>query len=225
MAQNLAAGSPILSFTTGGTNTGIGSTTHQIFGPYDAASGSIGALYLGAGRKGSNYSSRNDIILYNLSCSPNTKNGTDWNCNVPNIYLNADTTRASADLLVNGNTTVGGHVKVGQTGAACSPALAGAMRFNPSNASMEFCNGSAWGPVTGGSSGLQSYALTNEGTISLGAHSFCALSRVRSGGWGSATAWWCDIQQTAGGTWSLTAHFQRNADAMPGNADCRAICM
>lgn len=75
-----------INFTTDWRNTGIGKTTHSIFGPYDAGNGVPWALYIWAWKKGSD-DSRNEIILYNNGCSG--ERGS-FNCNVPQIRLMAD---------------------------------------------------------------------------------------------------------------------------------------
>ncbi len=100
VGSTTTAGVPSIEFSTSGASTGMGVVTHSIFGPYDASSGDVGALYIGAGRK-SKDNSRNDIVLYNLSCSGGT-------CNVPNITLDADL------------TTMGGKASV-QTPADTDP--------------------------------------------------------------------------------------------------------
>ncbi len=67
-----------------------GHTTHYIFGPYDGDKGVIGALYIAAGRSEDN--SRNEMILYNYGCSPDTPDGDDNNCNLPMLRIYSDTT-------------------------------------------------------------------------------------------------------------------------------------
>ncbi len=137
-AKNLTAaidsGTPVIQLKTNGKGIGIGATSHVIFGPYDSSGGDPGALYIGTGRRASD-NARNDIVFYNWACS----NGT---CNVPNIYLYADTTQA------NGNITATGGIKPGWT-ATCSGGFAGMIRWN---GQMEYCNGGAW-VALGGASG------------------------------------------------------------------------
>lgn len=67
-----------------------GTTTHEIFGPYNSIEGDAGALYIGAGQ--SPTGGRNDIILYNLGCGLGT-------CNVPMIVLDADSTQLGGSLV------------------------------------------------------------------------------------------------------------------------------
>ncbi|MBN1338668.1 MAG: tail fiber domain-containing protein [Bacteroidales bacterium] len=96
--------------SSGATNRGVsliedvdefgstkGLTEHKIFGPYDGDKGYPGALYIASGRSADN--SRNDIILYNLGCSPDVPGnpGTN-NCNVPRIWLMGDTVFTNGKL-------------------------------------------------------------------------------------------------------------------------------
>jgi hypothetical protein len=85
-----------------------GTTTHEIFGPYNTSEGDPGALYIGTGQ--SPTGGRNDIILYNLGCNLGT-------CNVPIIQLFADTTIATGELQVGGGVSSTGsglkHVRAG----------------------------------------------------------------------------------------------------------------
>ena len=46
---------------------------------------------------------------------------------------------------------VAGEVKVGSTGVGCSAANEGSQRYNSTSKIMEFCNGTSWNPVGGGS--------------------------------------------------------------------------
>lgn len=85
VGSSAIGGSPHFLLTTSGSASGIGVTQHSIF-PYDGNSGSKGAMYIGSGRSASKSGdNRNDIILYNYSCSGGT-------CNVPKIGLYADAT-------------------------------------------------------------------------------------------------------------------------------------
>ncbi len=72
---------------------------------------------------------------------------------------------------------------------------------------------------------LTTYDRKAEGTMSLGKHGYCALSRYAHQAWGSATYQNCTVSRDAEGNWSLYVHFQRDAEVMsPGYTICRAIC-
>jgi len=47
----------------------------------------------------------------------------------------------------NGDLVVSGSVKVGQTSAACSASLTGAVRWDAGSSQMQYCDGAAWAPV------------------------------------------------------------------------------
>jgi hypothetical protein len=52
------------------------------------------------------------------------------------------------DLIVGGGASVAGGVQVGNTNAACIPAIAGSLRWT--GAQLEVCNGNAWITALGG---------------------------------------------------------------------------
>lgn len=79
---------------------------------------------------------------------------------------------------------------------------------------------------TQGEATLTTYERNAEGISNLGAHQYCALGRYMHGAWGSATFQNCEITRLDNGTWTMYAHFQRNAEIMsPGYVTCKAICM
>ncbi|MEK7558667.1 MAG: hypothetical protein AAB507_02460 [Patescibacteria group bacterium] len=49
-----------------------------------------------------------------------------------------------ADTAVITTAVITTSLKIGDTSAACSPAIAGTMRFNSSNSKLEYCDGSGW---------------------------------------------------------------------------------
>jgi hypothetical protein len=89
------AATPIIRLRTnvnaGGSTKGI--TEHRIFGPYNVASGSIGALYIAAGK--SSDDTKNEIILYNNGCAGP---GGTYDCNARRIRLLGDTIYASGNV-------------------------------------------------------------------------------------------------------------------------------
>jgi len=104
VGDNSTAGVPNFLLTTTGTATGIGTTQHSIFGPYDAAGGDQGSLYIGVGRSaGKSGDNRNNFIVYNHGCS-------GGNCKVPSIALHADYTYMGGDVRAEGSihSTSGG---------------------------------------------------------------------------------------------------------------------
>lgn len=124
-----------------------------------------------------NFQDPNNAAVINF---PNT--GT-----VPNFYIRSDndptTYEAASERLfiggANGNVGIGtaapaarlaveGEVKIGNSGLPCSAAQAGAVRYQ--SGSIEFCNGSAWSPMGGGSSittARSGYTNCNGGLVNL----------------------------------------------------------
>lgn len=73
---------------------------------------------------------------------------------------------------------------------------------------------------------ITTYARRAEGTSYMGKHEFCALTRTASLAWGSATSRDCNVTRQADGTWTMYAHFQRNAEIMsPDHVMCSATCL
>jgi len=95
------AGTPMIRLRTnvnfGGSTKGI--TEHQIFGPYNTSAGTLGALYIAAGK--SSDDTKNDIIFYNDACAGP---GGTYDCNVRRILLLGDTIYASGNVGI-GTTT------------------------------------------------------------------------------------------------------------------------
>lgn len=83
-------------------------------------------------------------------------------------------------------------------------------------------------PVWKGAPGggvYQGYTQSVFGTLNMGIHDICALTRVMRVAWGDATMGDCKVDRLADGTWTLYNRFQKNADIQNGNLICEAICL
>lgn len=98
----------------GSNGIAIGNTQHKIFGPYNTSLGTKWALYIGAGRNGSNWE-KNEIILYNLDCSGPDRNDPTKNtdCNTKAIRLYADETTMAKDVVIGNDLFIANNLRVG----------------------------------------------------------------------------------------------------------------
>lgn len=71
-------------------------------------------------------------------CPPGTARVLTWD------GQNAIGCASNVTIDSNGDLNTGGSVKIGNNTAACTPAMAGAIRYNPSDTAFEGCNGSSW---------------------------------------------------------------------------------
>lgn len=93
--------------------------------------------------------------------------------NTQNTYISAMKIESSGNVGVGTPTPaakldVDGDVKVGNSAAACNGTTEGSQRYNSISKKMEFCNGTAWGPIGGFSSCTTVSSGTGTATCAAG---------------------------------------------------------
>lgn len=110
-----------------------------------------------------------------------------------------------------------GTIIVGNGGEVCQAVTEGGVRYNSSSKKLEFCNGSAWTPVTSGTAGSQMYSTPGTYVFTVPDYNSLTVTMWGGGGGGDVSCGWGGPQNTSGGASTFGSNLSAGGGSRSGS--------